>query len=578
MTLIKRAALAALVAAGLVAATAHAQEAAIRKTLAERLPQLGKIDEINKTPMSGLFEVRVGIELFYTDADGNFLIQGNLIDTKQQRNLTEERMDKLLAIDFVDAAGQGCVHHRARQRQAQDGGVRRSELRLLQALRARPAEGRQRHRLHVPLPDPGPGLDRQVAQHLVRQGQGARPGWTGWCATRPRRRPAATPPPWRATSSSARSTRSPARRRWCSPTARRVPGAIGAAAGREAAGRRQAVIAPLPRGASIHYRVEAADLHAHLFRVTLSIDQPAAQQRVSLPVWIPGQLPGARVLQAPAAAGGAAGGPRGRGAATGQVQLADRVRAQQPAGAELRGLCLRQLGAHRLAGRAARLLQRHQPVPEGARPGKLGALARAAAPSRACGHWEAATGLVPHKVGKRGFGTYLAADYDELVDCPVEMGAFWSGEFKAGGVPHRLVVAGATESFDSDRLLADVHKICETEIRFWHDRQAPAAQELPVHAQRGGRRLRRAGASQLHRADRLAARPAAAGRGTHERRLRHAAGPDQPRVLPHLERQAPAAGGVRALRLHAARTTRSCSGSSRASPATTTTCCCAAPA
>ncbi|MEO8655405.1 MAG: peptidase M61, partial [Ramlibacter sp.] len=43
-----------------------------------------------------------------------------------------------------------------------------------------------------------------------------------------------------------------------------------------------------PRSASVHYRVEAADLHAHLFRVTLSIDQPAAQQQVSLPVWIPG--------------------------------------------------------------------------------------------------------------------------------------------------------------------------------------------------------------------------------------------------------------------------------------------------
>jgi predicted metalloprotease with PDZ domain len=44
----------------------------------------------------------------------------------------------------------------------------------------------------------------------------------------------------------------------------------------------------LPRGASVHYRIEAADLHAHLFRVTLNIAQPEAQQRVSLPVWIPG--------------------------------------------------------------------------------------------------------------------------------------------------------------------------------------------------------------------------------------------------------------------------------------------------
>jgi hypothetical protein len=41
---------------------------------------------------------------------------------------------------------------------------------------------------------------------------------------------------------------------------------------------------------------------------------------------------------------------------------------------------------------------------------------------RAFPHWEAATGLEPLKTGKRGFGTYAAADYDELVDCPVESG------------------------------------------------------------------------------------------------------------------------------------------------------------
>ncbi len=77
-----------------------AQEATIRKNLGERLPQLGKIDEVNKTPMSGLFEVRMGTDVLYTDAEGNFLIQGSLIDTKQQRNLTEERVEKLLAVDF----------------------------------------------------------------------------------------------------------------------------------------------------------------------------------------------------------------------------------------------------------------------------------------------------------------------------------------------------------------------------------------------------------------------------------------------------------------------------------------------
>ncbi len=82
-------------------APAQAQETQIRKALAERLPQLGAVEEVRKTPMAGLYEVRIGTDLFYTDAQGNFLIQGQLLDTKNRRNLTEERMDKLTAIDFT---------------------------------------------------------------------------------------------------------------------------------------------------------------------------------------------------------------------------------------------------------------------------------------------------------------------------------------------------------------------------------------------------------------------------------------------------------------------------------------------
>ena len=93
-----------IVLAGMVVCsfgTAVAQEAVIRKNLVERLPNLPKIDEVSKTPMNGLYELRVNdSEIFYTDAEGNFLIQGNLIDTKAKRNLTEERVEKLSAIDF----------------------------------------------------------------------------------------------------------------------------------------------------------------------------------------------------------------------------------------------------------------------------------------------------------------------------------------------------------------------------------------------------------------------------------------------------------------------------------------------
>jgi thiol:disulfide interchange protein DsbC len=85
----------------LAGTSAWAQEAAIRKNLSERLPTLPKIEEVSKTPMNGLFEVRVnGNDLFYTDADGNFLIQGSLIDTKAKKNLTDERTEKLNAVAF----------------------------------------------------------------------------------------------------------------------------------------------------------------------------------------------------------------------------------------------------------------------------------------------------------------------------------------------------------------------------------------------------------------------------------------------------------------------------------------------
>lgn len=80
---------------------AQGEEAFIRKTLKERMPHIHPIDEIKRTPMPGLFELRVdGSEIYYTDASANFLIQGHLIDTKNQRDLTEERLQKIMAVDF----------------------------------------------------------------------------------------------------------------------------------------------------------------------------------------------------------------------------------------------------------------------------------------------------------------------------------------------------------------------------------------------------------------------------------------------------------------------------------------------
>ncbi len=93
--------LAALLMAMVVAAPAHAGEAEIRKAFGERLADLGKIDEVIKLPVAGLYEVRVGVEIYYTDENGNYLVVGPLLETKTRTNLTEARLAKLTAIDFA---------------------------------------------------------------------------------------------------------------------------------------------------------------------------------------------------------------------------------------------------------------------------------------------------------------------------------------------------------------------------------------------------------------------------------------------------------------------------------------------
>ncbi len=228
---------------------------------------------------------------------------------------------------------------------------------------------------------------------------------------------------------------------------------------------------------AVHYHLEAASLQAHLWRVTMTIAQPAAAQTLRLPVWIPGsymvrefskhlQNLQCRQNNRPLDASQL-------DKATWQVQCdsAQPLQVQYEVYAldnsvrtswldSVRGffnatsLCLMADGAtdqpHAID------IVRH--------PGMQG--------------WNVATGLHAMDVDKAGFGRYQAADYDELADCPVEMGAFWSGTFNACGVPHRLVVAGALPSFDGERLLRDTQKICETQLQFWHAEGDPAAKHL----------------------------------------------------------------------------------------------------
>jgi len=78
-----------------------AQEALIRKNIAERLPNFPKIDEVNKAAVAGLYELRIGSDILYSDETGDHLFEGTILDTKSQVNLTQVRVEKLTALDFA---------------------------------------------------------------------------------------------------------------------------------------------------------------------------------------------------------------------------------------------------------------------------------------------------------------------------------------------------------------------------------------------------------------------------------------------------------------------------------------------
>lgn len=99
---------AVLVAAAMGHGAAHAQAelpaaqlATIKQKLSQRMPQLPPIEGARTTGMAGLVELRGGGHIFYTDVNGDYLIDGQLIDVRNQRNLTEERMDEINQVDFA---------------------------------------------------------------------------------------------------------------------------------------------------------------------------------------------------------------------------------------------------------------------------------------------------------------------------------------------------------------------------------------------------------------------------------------------------------------------------------------------
>jgi predicted metalloprotease with PDZ domain len=228
---------------------------------------------------------------------------------------------------------------------------------------------------------------------------------------------------------------------------------------------------------AIHYSIFPKDPAAHLFEVTLTVDvsDPEGQVFV-LPAWIPGSYMirefARNIVRITAHSGGR------------HVAISKLDKHTWRAAPCERGLTVMyEVYAWDLSVRAAHLDQTHgffngtsvflcvqgkETLPQVVdirRPDDA-----------AYKQWRVATALPELKAKRYGFGSYIAANYDELIDHPVEMGTFDLASFKAHGVPHDIVITGRVPNLDMARLTTDLKKICEAQIALFE----PKTKRAPV--------------------------------------------------------------------------------------------------
>ena len=228
--------------------------------------------------------------------------------------------------------------------------------------------------------------------------------------------------------------------------------------------------------AAVHYSITSHDLAAHLFQVTLTITQPDTQgQIVSLPVWIPGSYMvrefARNIIRIAAQANGKKVALKKLDKTTWQAVPCDGAL-----------IITYEVYAWDLSVRAAHLDQSHgffngtSVFLQVRGQEHISHIVDIQRPEASVAKtWRVATSLPELKAKRYGFGSYIARDYDDLVDHPVEMGDFALISFKAHGVPHDFVVTGKVPNIDLPRIANDVKKICEAEIAFFEPRtkQAP---------------------------------------------------------------------------------------------------------
>ena len=239
--------------------------------------------------------------------------------------------------------------------------------------------------------------------------------------------------------------------------------------------------APAARPAPIQYTITPCSLAGHLFDVSLTIAEPdLGGQVLSLPAWIPGSYmirEFARNIV------------RIRAESNGQPVALTKLDKHTWLADEVEGPLVvhYEVYAWDLSVRAAHLDQTHgffngtsvflrvqgqEDVPH--------QVDIRNSDEPAAKTWRVATSLPELGAKRYGFGTYLAQNYDELVDHPVEMGDFALATFTAHGIQHDIVVTGRVPNLDMARLQSDLKKICEAQIAFFEPRTRKAPMDRYV--------------------------------------------------------------------------------------------------
>ena len=214
------------------------------------------------------------------------------------------------------------------------------------------------------------------------------------------------------------------------------------------------------------YSITAIDPAAHLFSVSVTVAKPdPAGQEFAIPAWIPGSyLIRDLARQVVAISAEAEGREIGLSKTDKSTWQADPCESPLTLTAQIYAYDLSVRGAHVDTTHAffdgacvfpAVVGQEDQTCQLDILP-----------PQKPVGNdWRVATSMQPLGAKRYEFGSYVAANYAELIDHPVEMGDILIGEFEVCKIPHAIAVIGHTH-FDMARICHDLKRLCETQLKF----------------------------------------------------------------------------------------------------------------